>query len=29
MSSFKLRAYPLLIATIGVFASIGGGWRMS
>jgi len=28
MSSFKLRAYPFLIATIGVVASIGGGWRI-
>ena len=28
MSNLKLRAYPFLIATIGVVASIGGGWRI-
>jgi len=29
MASFKFRAYPFLIATIGVVAAIGGGWRVS
>jgi hypothetical protein len=28
MSSFKLRAYPFLIAAIGVLAATGGAWRM-
>ena len=28
MSNLKLRAYPFLIATIGVVSAIGGGFRI-
>jgi hypothetical protein len=27
MSSFKLRAYPFMIAAITVIAATGGAWR--
>jgi hypothetical protein len=28
MSSFKLRAYPILIAAVSIIAATGAGWRM-
>ncbi len=29
MSSLKTRMYPLMVAAVGVFAAVGGTWRLT